>query len=226
MSNYYLVLGIDRDADIDKIKHAYRLYCKKYHPDLVPKDFSKSNEDKNNFLKIQEAYETLSDKEKRRIYDQSLEQHKGQIPVNFVNSGFWEKKIKKNQSFKIFTSIIDNFFEGFVSGFFEEDFSGDKELYLELILSPEESKNGGVFPVEVPVLEECPVCFGKGYFNKFICSRCDGTGNIHTKRSFNLHVPPNISSGFSTRVSLEGIGLKNIFINLEIVVSYIPYSAL
>ena len=170
MNNYYLVLGIDKDADLDKIKHEYRFYCKKYHPDLS------SKEEKNKFHKIQEAYETLSDEK-------------------------------------------DEFFEGFVSGFFKEDFSGDKGLYLELILTPEEAISGGDFTIEVPVLEECSVCLGKGYINRFICSFCNGTGTIHKKRSFILHVPANITSNTSTKVSLEGIGLPNVYINVDIVIA-------
>jgi len=213
MSNYYLVLGIDRDADLDKIKHAYRFCCKKYHPDVATK------EEKKNFLNIQEAYETLSDKEKKRIYDKSLDSNTGQIPVRFVRNDFWKKKRVQRYNIQKFSSILDDFFEGFVSGFFEDDFSGKKELYLELILSPEEARFGGDFPIEVPVTEMCSFCSGRGYSGRFICSFCNGTGNVHNKRSFNLHVPPNVSSGSQAKVSLEGIGLPDVFINLEIIVS-------
>ncbi|MBN1410246.1 MAG: J domain-containing protein [Spirochaetales bacterium] len=212
MSNYYIVLGVDKDADLGKIKHAYRLYCKKFHPDLA------SDEQKNNFLKIQEAYETLSDKEKRRIYDQSLNKPHNQIPVNFMNNSFWEGKKNRNRLIEKFSGLLDDFFEGFVSGFFDDDFSGNKELYLELILSPDEARNGGDFPIEVPVVEECIACSGRGYIDRFICSTCSGLGNLHNKRSFSLHVPPHVTSGLTAKVSLEGIGLRDVFLNIEVIV--------
>ena len=102
-------------------------------------------------------------------------------------------------------------------GFFEEDFSRQKELYLELILSPGEAASGGDFPIDVPVFEECSVCSGAGFWRSFICSTCSGFGQVRAHRTFVLHVPACVKHGAEARISLEGIGLKNVFINVEII---------
>src|ERR1700684_102591 len=63
---YYETLGVPRTANADEIRKAYRKLARKYHPDLNPGD--KSAEDR--FKKVQEAYDILSDEDKRKIYDQ------------------------------------------------------------------------------------------------------------------------------------------------------------
>ena len=213
MINYYLVLGVDKNADPDKIKHAYRFYCKRYHPDLA------SKEENSNFLKIQEAYETLSDKEKRKIYDRNLEREKSQIPVNFVNAGFWQEEQIQNRSIKRSSLIFDTLFDGFFPDFYENDFSDEEKLYLELNLSAGEAKAGGNFPIEIPEMKECSVCLGKGYINRSICIFCNGSGKIYKNRSFILHVPPDVASGYRTEVFLDGNGAQEVFVNIEIVVN-------
>ena len=211
MSNYYLALGIEKDADVHKIKKAYRLCCKKYHPDIM------TNKEKNErFLAIQRAYETLSNEEKRRIYDQSLEQQTYTRPA--FRESLNRKKIIRDRHIKEFSSLMDDFFEGFVPGFFELGFSQHKELYLELILSPEEAQKGGEFPVDVPVLEVCMSCHGTGYRKFFICTDCSGFGQVRGARTLVLHVPRGVTNGTEAKVSLEGIGLKELFLNVEILI--------
>jgi len=67
MKDYYKILGIKRDADIDQIKKAFREKAKKYHPDLKG-----DKEDQDKLIEIQEAYEVLSDKKKKERYDEEL----------------------------------------------------------------------------------------------------------------------------------------------------------
>jgi DnaJ-class molecular chaperone len=67
VSDYYKILGVDREADDEIIKAVYRKLALRYHPDVAP-----SASDAQRFLKIQEAYDVLSDPEKRRAYDASL----------------------------------------------------------------------------------------------------------------------------------------------------------
>ena len=65
--DYYQTLGVERGADAEELRKAYRRLARKYHPDLNPGD--KSAEDR--FKSVQEAYDVLSDKEKRQMYDQA-----------------------------------------------------------------------------------------------------------------------------------------------------------
>jgi curved DNA-binding protein CbpA len=65
--NYYEILEVEKDASEEEIKLAYRRLAKKYHPDLNKTD----PEAKEKFIELQEAYDTLSDPQKRKIYDQA-----------------------------------------------------------------------------------------------------------------------------------------------------------
>src|SRR6266545_5244282 len=65
--NYYVVLGIAEDADVDTIRSAFRALARRYHPDAGPGSSTVE------FQRVLEAYETLSDPERRRIYDSQLQ---------------------------------------------------------------------------------------------------------------------------------------------------------
>jgi DnaJ family protein B protein 4 len=85
-TNYYDVLGVSKDADEDTIKKAYRKQAMKWHPDRNPDN--KELADKK-FKQVSEAYEVLSDKQKRQMYDQFGEEGlKGQGPGGFSSQGF------------------------------------------------------------------------------------------------------------------------------------------
>lgn len=187
---------------------------------------SPDKQQKKEFLIIQKAYETLSNIEKRRKYDLELQGQKQNISAYTAQDSinmdsilkqkkFWSRHISK------FSSVLDNFFEGFVPGFFEDDFSHNKELFLELILSPVEAQNGGEFPVDIPVLEDCSFCSGTGFWKSYICTSCSGFGRTRAQRTFVLHVPAHVKHGDEARVSLEGISLKNVFLNVEIIVQHL-----
>jgi molecular chaperone DnaJ len=84
--DYYEVLGVDKNADDDSIKKAYRTLAKKYHPDMNPGD----SEAEQKFKEVNEAYSILSDKEKRAKYDRFG--HAGVDP----NAGFGGQVGRKN----------------------------------------------------------------------------------------------------------------------------------
>jgi DnaJ-class molecular chaperone len=223
MSNYYLALGIERTANLNKIKQAYRICCKKYHPDSCS-----SGRNKQHFLKIQEAYETLSDEEKRKEYDRRLSEHaSGESRPAQRETAASRRPRRSGQvrpfagrsPFGSFTSLLDEFFGGFVPGFFDNPFSAEKELYAELVLSPDEARAGGELPVEIPVISECPSCRGRGSRGGGLCATCYGEGRVPTKRTLRLHVPAGIFDGAEARVSLEGIGIPGVFLNVDVTVS-------
>jgi len=212
--NYYTALGISKGADLRKIKKAYREVIKKYHPDMTG-----STEGVDRFLEIREAYETLGDEAKRKRYD--LELGRGRFdritstPAEIIqhNRSIFDQ-IERSFSF------TDEFFEGFVPGFFELERgrTSGKDLYFEAILSSEEAKRGGLFPVSVPVIEPCPRCNKTGYVDAFFCPVCSGIGRVTSERTFSLRIPPHARHGTVIRLSMEDIGLKDAWLYVRVLI--------
>ncbi len=170
--NFYVALGVSKGADLNQIKSAYRKIVKKLHPDLA-----RSRASADSFIEIREAYETLMDADKRRLYDASLDQK----PISFR---FAPELLRRPRRFEqeLFpvTSRADAFFEGFIPVFFTSGRSRtpEKDVYLEVTLSPEEARNGGIFPVTVPVLHRCPRCQGESFHTFYLCPLCQGEAVI------------------------------------------------
>lgn len=212
--NHYIVLGIDRGANPTQIKRAYRNAMKRYHPDMASGDINS-----HKFIEAREAYEVLSDIDRRRAHDTELNQH--DIPIRIADPG---KTITPPSSLwneiRAQRSILDAFFEGFVPGFYRNfpSRSGNKDLYMEIVLSQEEAQQGGVFPVTVPVIEPCPECSQDRWWYGQYCQTCRGYEVVKAIREFNLTIPPNTRHGMTAEVSMAGIGLKgvNLFIDVHV----------
>ncbi|KPJ55488.1 MAG: hypothetical protein AMJ42_06730 [Deltaproteobacteria bacterium DG_8] len=110
-----------------------------------------------------------------------------------------------------FSSRVDDFFSGFLPGFFDrgKEKRIEKDLYLNLILSSREAAEGGLFPITVPVIEPCPRCSRSGFWDDFICPLCKGYGRIRSEREFGLIVPPRVKHGTEIKLSMEDIGLRD-----------------
>ena len=208
MQNYYIVLGISKGANLDKIKRAYRTVVKKHHPDVT-----QSEESKKRFLEIREAYETLSDETKRKQYDDELERQGSSLRIREVPEIINTRTSRMRDMEKTFSSSVDEFFEGFLPGFFDAGShrSRGKDLYFEAILSPREAAEGGLYRITIPVLEPCPRCGKSGF-----CPICNGYGRIRSEREFSLSIPPNVTQGTEITLSLEDIGLKNTYLNVVV----------
>jgi molecular chaperone DnaJ len=212
--DYYVILGVSRGASQNQIKRAYRKIAKQSHPDL-----SRTPSERE-FVEIREAYETLANKDKRRQYDADLIQEN--IPVTI--SRYPEAVIERRSAFREidrFESVLDDFFEGFVPGFFaKERFrSPTKDLYYEMVLTPREAREGGLFPIKVPVIKPCPRCSKSGIWDEFYCPACLGNGRIKSEHEFTLSVPANLTHGDRQRISLEDIGLREAFLNIVVTIA-------
>lgn len=211
--NHYVVLGISKGADLNQIKRAYRKMVKQLHPDLTQSVSS------DEFRKAREAYETLIDEHKRKRYDADLEQ-----PIAMANKPKTQKVIQKRTSIlsemDYFKSVADEFFDGFLPGFYakERRYSPDKDLYYEIVLSFHEARTGGLFPIKVPVIESCPRCGQLQVWDQFFCPACSGHGCIQNHREFSLSIPPRTKHGTTQRISLEDIGLSGVHLNIVVYV--------
>ncbi len=171
MKDYYEILNVSRDASQDEIKSAYRKLAKKYHPDLNPND----KEAEQKFKEINEAYEVLSDPEKRKRYDMF-----GEAGVN-GQGGY-------SQDFGGFGDIFDDIFDIFTGGFGRtsqrsRDYGPVRgaDLRYELTLEFEEAVFGVEKEIQIRRAESCGTCDGTGVkpgSSKETCSKCNGTGEI------------------------------------------------
>lgn len=210
--NYYIVLGISRGASKQNIKQAYREMAKRYHPDSGGSEI-----DEAKFLEIQKAYETLSDGERRAVYDAAIarpvasSRPRGSGRITEMRPSVRENQMRRR-------SFVDDFFEGWLPGRYHPRPSGrlEKELAIEMTLEPSEARDGGLFPLTVPVVEPCPRCGGSGVAYPFVCSRCHGNGRIETERHFSVSIPPYTKDRTDVTLPLDDIGLNGVRLHLFI----------
>ena len=178
--DYYEVLGIQKGASEDEIKKAYRQMAKKYHPDLNPGDAGAEAK----FKEVNEAYEVLSDSEKRARYDQYG--HAGVDP-NFNPGGFGGGFGGDFGGFDvgdIFGSIFGDAFGGGRSRNPNAPRRGD-DVQTRVTVSFEEAAKGCTRQVEVERVEACSECGGTGAqkgTGSSTCPECNGRGQVNVQQ--------------------------------------------
>lgn len=177
--DYYEVLGVDRNASQDEIKKAFRKLARKYHPDMNKED--PSAEEK--FKEINEAYEVLSDPEKRRRYDQFG--HAAEGPAGGPGgAGGWDF----GDFGTSFDSIFDMFFGGGFGGARAPRTGPERgaDLRYDLEISLEEAASGLDRDIEVVRLDTCSSCGGTGAkpgTSPVTCPVCGGRGQTTQVRT-------------------------------------------
>ncbi|MDE3074093.1 MAG: molecular chaperone DnaJ [Chloroflexota bacterium] len=226
--DYYEVLGVARNASDDEIKKAFRRLARQYHPDV-----NKSKDAEARFKEINEAYEVLSDPQKRQMYDQFG--HDAPQGMGFEGFGFGG-----------FSDIFQTFFGG-QTGARQRGPQRGADLRYNLTLTFEEAVFGCEKELEVPRADTCPACRGLGaepgtqptrcpncngtgelrrvqqsifgqFVNVVVCDRCQGEGRVITTPCHECHgagrvrvtkhvtlkVPGGVDSGSQIRLTGEG----------------------
>ncbi|MFW6055675.1 MAG: DnaJ domain-containing protein [Thermodesulfobacteriota bacterium] len=211
--DYYLILGLSRDADCHEIKQAYRNLAKKIHPDVTD-----CRENREKFLEVKEAYETLADETKRRHYDRKLASRKpGRQPAGN------QARSSRNSARP---SYENHFFPGFSSGIFQDILNvfsgfpgtgpGDRDLFFEAVLSPREARSGGDFPIHLPVLAPCPHCGRSRFGHDPFCPVCGGRGMVHSETEVSLRIPPHVRDGAQIRFGLDQAGPEKCLVTITV----------
>ncbi|HKF38958.1 MAG TPA: J domain-containing protein [Ktedonobacteraceae bacterium] len=206
--DYYKVLGVSKGAGADDIKKAFRKLARKYHPDVNPGD--KKAEEK--FKEINEAYEVLSDPDKRRKYDTLGPNWQEQF-------GFQPGAGRRTYSYRGSPMDFDSA-TGF-SDFFEALFGrssaagsrtnrndyrrrvGDNiEQPVEVTL--QEAYLGGTRTFNIQSTEVCPLCRGTGEVAGKACANCSGQGMLARNKRIQVKIPAGVDNGSRIRVAGEG----------------------
>ncbi|MGM0445085.1 MAG: molecular chaperone DnaJ [Bacillota bacterium] len=169
--DYYDILGVSKDASQKEIKKAYRKLAKKYHPDMNDGE----NKSSEKFKEISEAYEILSNPDKRKRYDQYGHSGINEDDFNFDDFA--------RGGFGGFEDIFDMFFGGGIGGMNRRRNSPQRgrDLQYKLNISFKEAAFGTKKKITIPRTEECPVCDGTGAESASdvkTCSKCNGRGQI------------------------------------------------
>ena len=225
--DYYQILNVQRESSDEEIKKAYRKLALKYHPDRNP--HNKEAEEK--FKEINEAYEVLSDQEKRFRYERfgSAEDSGSIFDFGFRGN---------------FDDIFNDLFSDFFGGQRQREKKGE-DLRYNLQIEFEEAVFGVEKEIEVPKEERCPscngsriepghkpsvcracsgrgqvrqshgfftinrtceYCNGEGFIIKDPCKACKGKGSVKTKKTLKIKVPPGVDNG--ARLKLRGEGAQ------------------
>jgi molecular chaperone DnaJ len=181
--DYYEILGIERMASTEEIKKSYRKLAVKYHPDKNPGD--KTAEEK--FKELSEAYEILSDPQKRGLYDQH-----GHAAFDRRSGGFPRGGGGFHDPFDIFREVFGG---GGGGSIFEDLFGGGRadptqpqrgeDLRYDMEISFEDAANGCEREITVTKPERCEVCDGSGAeagSRVKTCLTCNGRGQVISAR--------------------------------------------
>ncbi|MFH5880832.1 MAG: molecular chaperone DnaJ [Candidatus Izemoplasmataceae bacterium] len=166
--DYYEVLGIDKNASDAEIKSAYRKLARKYHPDVSKEDNAEAQ-----FKEVQEAYEVLSDSNKRAQYDRFGHQAS---QAGFGGEGFGGFDFDIND-------IFSSFFGGGAQRRGQATNAPRKgqDIHKRMKVSFSEAVHGGKKNIRTMVYEECSSCHGSGAHSKndiHTCSKCGGSGSV------------------------------------------------
>ena len=175
--DYYEVLGVSRSTSADEIKKAYRRLAMKYHPDRNKDDANAESR----FKEAKEAYEVLSDSDKRATYDQF-----GHDGLKSAGTGGGRGGFGAEGFSDIFGDVFGDIFGGGARRGGSQVFRG-ADLGYELKLDLEKAVSGDNVTIEVPTQVTCDTCGGSGArkgSEPVTCSTCGGAGQVRMQQGF------------------------------------------
>lgn len=217
--DYYAILGVDRKAGDKEIKSAFRKLARKYHPDVA-----KGKGAGERFREINEAYEVLSDPEKRRRYDTlgpDWQRYAQAPPPGGQGPGFHVEYGDAADFSDFFRTIFGDFagprgprvrggrvdVEDLLGGGFEGMRRGrgrGQDVQAGVEISLEEAFAGTRRALALETEDPCPACRGAGNVGGTPCAQCHGSGWQRGRHEVDVRIPAGVKSGQRVRVSGQG----------------------
>ncbi|HYM22812.1 MAG TPA: J domain-containing protein, partial [Vicinamibacterales bacterium] len=176
--DFYIVLGLERGATLNDIKRAYKRLARKFHPDINPGDRMAAA----HFREIAEAYETLSDPDRRRRYDSTGLAVESGAGATYGFEGF-------DFSVRVSGEEASTFGDLFADVFQREarrppTFERGADLHQTLTVRFEDAMRGGQFQILVTRQEHCRMCTvdGRPQAPELRCPHCQGSGSVRSAR--------------------------------------------
>ncbi len=233
--DYYKILGVDRKADDKTIRSAYRKLARKYHPDVA-----KTKDAGDRFREATEAYEVLSDPEKRKRYDTlgpDWQRYAQGAPGGGApgGGGFQAEYGGEGADFSDFFRTIfgDLGARGGGGVRYEDLFAGEggrgrsrrrgQDLQAAVEISLEEAFAGTRKTFTLETDEPCATCHGAGNVGGQPCATCHGGGWQRARHDVDVKIPAGVRTGQRVRVTGEGAGAAGGRGDLYLTVTVAPH---
>lgn len=213
--NYYDILGIDSDATETEIKSAFRKLARKWHPDVA----GNSPESVAKFKEINEAYEILSNAEKRQRYDtlrgilhkakETKKEEKKTEPKKEPPPKTEPKRESKTEK-NTFQDAWDTFMKKTKQSEKPKQtkYSAKKidgtDITSDITITVSEALQGTTRMVNILHTEPCPKCHGRKFANGSICAYCKGAGEISVHKKLSVKIPERVKQNSKIRIAGEG----------------------
>jgi DnaJ-class molecular chaperone len=207
LTDCYFVLGVSPDASLTQIKRAYRRALKKLDAAAPTGDAHER------FMQIRDAYETLSNSASRNrhnrmlVHSQAEERSDSIFDTAFELLSGFERYSPSQQEIR--ESIEQNFTQHHLPKSMVQ-----RELTVEVLMSPEQAARGGSVPIDFPVAHVCHTCNGTGVAGFYLCDDCGGQGMDWESQRIDVLIPANVNDGTNIPVSLKHLGVNNLFLNV------------
>ncbi len=233
--DYYKILGVDRKADAKTIKSAYRRLARKHHPDVA-----KGKDAPDQFKEINEAYEVLSDPEKRQRYDTLGPDWQRYVqagaPGGQPGTGGFHVEYGDAGDFSDFFRTIFGDLGARMGGrrrgldvddLFGRETRGGRarghDVQGNIEISLEDAFTGARKGLTLQTDEPCATCRGSGNIDGRPCLSCSGTGWQRMTRTVDVKIPAGVKTGQRVRVGGEGGGAADARGDLYLMVTVSPH---
>jgi hypothetical protein len=204
--DYYQVLGLEPDATLEQIRSAFRAQAKKLHPDRT------DEADCGPFREAREAYETLSDIDRRRAYDERCRRERlrvgwpgyrcGRPPVEVVDAGQvcspyrmgWDWPARTSSDWQPVQTLLDQLWRTPGTRVWAGAVTVDA-LEIEIALTEAQARRGGSTRVQLPVHYRCQTCGGRGRRGPYWCRACEGRGSVERELVVEIPYPQHVPDG-------------------------------